>query len=162
MGSTSDSRLSSQGMSKDRLIAVALGTVNLCKFQMVKPYTLTMLRNRKYFELDDRLLVPNRSPSPGFWEMNDLLIHCLNKIYQNITTFMQFNSLKPNAKCPQYPCLLFKKTCWQRFLEVKLGLQTKNWQILCQIHIRSANPIFLIKLISKVDLRSKCLLSLSF
>ena len=164
-----------------------------------------MLWNRKYFELHDRLLVPNRSPSPGFWEMNDLLIHCLNKIYQNMTTFMQFNVIKADCKMstvsmtlgalplverifggnlrvtaccdeteikltsefevPSGSMLAFQKTCWQRFLEVKLGLQTKNWQILCQIHIRSASPNFSyqadIESWSQVEM-SVDLLSLSF
>ena len=62
----------------------------------------------------------------------------------------------------------------QRFLEVKLSLQSqKYWQILCQIDIRSANPTkvhqfflsswYQADVESWVDLRLKCLLmSLSF
>lgn len=155
-----------------------------------------MLWNRKYFELHDRLLVPNRSPSPGFWEMNDLLIHCLNKIYQNMTTFMQFNVIKADCKMstvsmtlgalplverifggnlrvtaccdeteikltsefevPLGSMLAFQKTCWQRFLEVKLGLQTKIGRFYARFISDLQVQIFLIKLISKVDLRLKC------
>lgn len=75
-----------------------------------------------------------------------------------VTACCDETEIKPTSEfeVPLGSMLAFQKTCWQRFLEVKLGLQTKNWQILCQIHIRSASPIFLIKLISKVDLRLKC------